>query len=181
MNVRSTLPTSRSIVLVLVVLVQLVALPALADDWGLASDIGAYGLVLTSLAVPALDEDGSGVGQAALGVGVASAVGLVGKVLIDAERPDGSSLDSFPSNHTANAFAAATTLMIRQDSAWAYPALAVAAIVGVGRVKADRHHVRDVIAGAVLGSLSGWVFTREREDEDGATGGWSFSITVPLG
>jgi len=181
MNVRSTLPVSRSTCLVLLVVAQLVALPARADDWGLASDIGAYGLVLTSLAVPTLEEDGRGVGQAALSVGVASAVGLVGKALIDAERPDGSSLDSFPSNHTANAFAAATTLMIRQDSPWTYPALAVAAIVGVGRVKADRHHVRDVIAGAVLGSLSGWVFTRERADEDGMTDGWSFSITVPLG
>ena len=165
----------------LVVVSQLLALPVAANEWGLASDVGAYGLVATSMAVPTFEEDGSGVGQAALSVGVASAVGLLGKVLIDAERPDGSSMDSFPSNHTANAFAAATTLVIRQDSAWAYPALAVAAIVGVGRVRADRHHVRDVLAGAVLGSLSAWLFTRTQETGSGESEGPSLAITVPFG
>ena len=164
-------------------LVLLVASPAAADGWGSTSDIGAYGLVSTALAVPAFDGDGHGVSQAALSIGTASAVGLLGKTLIDAERPDGSSLDSFPSNHTANAFAAATTLLIRQGGEWGYPSLVVATLVGVGRVGADRHHPVDVLAGAVLGALSGWVLTRGNDDDSSAapnSNGWTIQFTIPL-
>jgi len=130
-----------------------------ADDWDTVSDIGAYGLVGVALAVPAFKEDWEGFKQAGFSIVTASAVGLLGKALIDEERPDKSDNNSFPSNHTANAFAAATTLNLRYGWKAGFPAYGVAALVGVGRVQAEKHYWKDVLAGAVIGSLSGWIFT----------------------
>jgi membrane-associated phospholipid phosphatase len=83
------------------------------DDWESFSDIGAIGLVGVALAIPVYKGDWEGFRQAGYSVVTASGVGLLGKSLIGAERPDKNGNDSFPSNHTANAFAAATTLNLR--------------------------------------------------------------------
>lgn len=72
-------------------------------------------------------------------------------------RPDGSGYHSFPSGHTATAFAAAEWLRIeyRQTSPWIGVAgYAAASTVGVLRVYNNRHWVSDVIAGAAIGYLS---------------------------
>ena len=76
--------------------------------------------------LPAYQEDWDGVWQAGLSIGSASAIGLIGKHTIDAPRPDGSDNKSFPSNHTANAFASATTLHIRHGWQVGLPAYGVA-------------------------------------------------------
>ncbi len=123
------------------------------------TDIGAYGLVATAAAVPAYKGDWEGFWQAGFSIGAASGIGLIGKTTIDAERPDKSGNDSFPSNHTANAFASATTLYLRYGWEAGLPAYGVAALVGVGRVEAKKHYWRDVLAGAALGTLSAYVFT----------------------
>ncbi len=73
-------------------------------DWDVLTDIGAYGLVATAAVVPVYKGDWDGFWQAGFSIGAASGVGLIGKTTIDAERPDKSGNDSFPSNHTANAF-----------------------------------------------------------------------------
>ena len=135
-----------------------------SDDWETFSDIGAYGLVGVALALPAYKGDWEGFRQAGYSVVTAAGVGLLGKSLIDAERPDESGNDSFPSNHTANAFAAATTLNIRYGWEVSFPAYGVATLVGIGRVKADKHYWKDVLAGAAIGSLSGWIFTDSFDD-----------------
>jgi membrane-associated phospholipid phosphatase len=72
-------------------------------------------------------------------------------------RPDGSSDDSFPSGHTAQAFAAATFMAKEYGpkSVWySIGAYSVATSVGVMRVLNDRHWVSDVIAGAGIGIIS---------------------------
>lgn len=130
-----------------------------SDIWETVSDIGAYGLVGTALAIPVYNGDRVGFRQAGFSVATATGVGLIGKYIIEDERPDGSGNDSFPSNHTANAFAAATTLNVRYGWEIGFPAYGMAALVGVGRVQADKHYWKDVLAGAAIGSLSGWVFT----------------------
>ena len=130
-----------------------------ADHWGPLRDIGAYGLVGVALAMPAYKGDWHGFEQAAYSVATTSGLGLVGKSLIDEARPDHSGHDSFPSNHTANAFAAATTINLRYSDKSAWPAYGIAVLVGVGRVQANKHYWKDVFAGAVMGSLTSWVFT----------------------
>jgi hypothetical protein len=72
-------------------------------------------------------------------------------------RPDGSSFNSFPSGHTATAFAAAEFLNLefRDVSRWyGYGGYLVAAATGVLRVYNNRHWVSDVVAGAGFGILS---------------------------
>ncbi|ENM5750630.1 phosphatase PAP2 family protein [Vibrio mimicus] len=135
-----------------------------AKNWETLSDIGTYGLVGLAFAMPAYQSDWQGFTQAGLSIATASGVGLVTKSLIDEERPDGSGNDSFPSNHTANAFAAATTLNIRYGWEVGLPAYGLAALSGVGRVEGNKHYWRDVLAGAVLGTVSAWIFTESLDD-----------------
>lgn len=78
------------------------------------------------------------------------------KKVINETRPDGSQY-SFPSGHTANAFAGATLLSIEygQNHKWVpYAAYAVASGVGVMRLVNNKHYISDVLFGAGLGILS---------------------------
>nr|WP_086938680.1 phosphatase PAP2 family protein [Thaumasiovibrio occultus] len=134
------------------------------DNWELASEIGVYSLIGFSLAKPAYHQDWQGFQQAGLSVGVAGGIGLIGKSTIDAERPDKSGNNSFPSNHTSTAFAAATSLHKRYGWEYGVPAYGVATLVGVGRVEGEKHYWRDVAAGAVIGIASGWLLTDKLDD-----------------
>lgn len=72
-------------------------------------------------------------------------------------RPDGSTYNSFPSGHTAQAFAAATFLSeeYKDRFRWMpYAAYGVATGVGMMRMANNRHYVSDVLVGAGLGILS---------------------------
>jgi len=72
-------------------------------------------------------------------------------------RPDGSAYNSFPSGHTAQAFAAATFLSEEYGYRYKwvpYAAYGVASSVGALRMANNRHYISDVLAGAGLGILS---------------------------
>lgn len=61
---------------------------------------------------------------------------------------------SFPSGHTATAFAMATFVFMRTYSSWRYCALLGAAIVGLSRVAVGAHWPMDVVAGASAGIIA---------------------------
>jgi membrane-associated phospholipid phosphatase len=69
-------------------------------------------------------------------------------------RPDGTVL-SFPSGHTAAAFATASVLKAELGWKVGAPAYAAAAWVGASRMHARRHYLSDVIAGATIGIMAG--------------------------
>ena len=76
------------------------------------------------------------------------------KAMIKEERPDHSDNHSFPSGHTAIAFAAARSIdkEFRKDCIWIPIAgYAAATAVGIQRVASDKHHWYDVVAGAAVG------------------------------
>lgn len=86
------------------------------------------------------------------GLNIAVTQGL--KHTVHEMRPDGTDNKSFPSGHTAVAFCGATTLMheYRKVSPWIGVAgYAVATTVAVDRVRRNRHHWYDVVAGAAIG------------------------------
>jgi membrane-associated phospholipid phosphatase len=70
-------------------------------------------------------------------------------------RPDGTDDHSFPSGHSASAFATATVL--QRELGWkaGVPAFAVAGWVAASRVQMKKHYLSDVLAGATVGILAG--------------------------
>lgn len=69
-------------------------------------------------------------------------------------RPEGPGL-SFPSGHTAMAFASATVLQRHFGWKAGIPAYAVASYVAASRVQTQRHYLSDVAFGAALGIVAG--------------------------
>ncbi len=72
-------------------------------------------------------------------------------------RPDHSAYNSFPSGHTAQAFAAATFLSeeYKTKFKWMpYAAYGIASSVGLLRMANNKHYISDVLVGAGIGILS---------------------------
>lgn len=139
---------------------------AVSDStWLSISDVGAYGLVGWALATPAVRGDWEGEREAALSLGLAAGVATLGKAVIHEERPDHSDNKSFPSGHTALAFASATTLYRRYGWQVGFPAYAIATLTGVARVEGRKHHWYDAVAGAAIGGGSAWLFTDAFNDK----------------
>ncbi len=110
--------------------------------------------------VSLLKGDSKGFLQLAESGATAVAASYLLKYTIKKERPDGSDKHSFPSNHTAVAFAGAAYLQHRYGWEWGAPAYAVGAYVAWGRVYAKRHDFWDVLAGAAVGVGSAYIYTR---------------------
>jgi membrane-associated phospholipid phosphatase len=125
---------------------------------------------------PDLTDLGMHTGQAVVGAGI---VTVGGKLVLGRARPGTAPSDpadfgfgrgfssreyqSFPSTHTAAAFAAATVISMdvgdRRGGAsiWAQPAIfGAAASMGASRIYHEEHWASDVIVGAILGSVIGW-------------------------
>ena len=76
------------------------------------------------------------------------------KLVAGRTRPDGTSR-SFPSGHTASAFATGTVLQRHFGWKVGLPAYGLAVYVGASRLSENRHYLSDVIFGATLGVLAG--------------------------
>lgn len=81
------------------------------------------------------------------------------KYTIHKDRPDDSDDHSFPSGHTSTTFQAAAFIHKRYGWEYSIPAYLGAAFTGYSRVDADKHYVEDVLAGAVIGTISSFYFT----------------------
>lgn len=81
------------------------------------------------------------------------------KYSVNETRPNGGG-ESFPSAHTSVSFCSAE--FIRKRYGWRYgiPAYGLASFVAYSRVEARAHWPHDVIAGAGIGILSSYIFTR---------------------
>jgi membrane-associated phospholipid phosphatase len=82
------------------------------------------------------------------------------KLTTHRERPDGSNAYSFPSGHSATAFAAATVLDRRYGGLVGWAAYGAAALAAEARVADSHHYLSDVVAGAILGHFIGRFVTR---------------------
>ena len=130
-----------------------------ADRWDSASTVMAAGLPALAGVATLAQQDLTGTRQLVLSTGSALVATELLKHSVHSSRPDGSDNKSFPSGHTAIAFSAAAFMDRRYGEqwtqrygAWTVPALySVAALTGVARVEANKHHWGDVLAGAAIG------------------------------
>jgi len=106
-----------------------------------------------------------------------AAIVHTGKVITNRERPNGSNRRSFPSGHTATAFAAAEFLHQEYGYKSIFVSIAgygVAAFAGAARVYKNRHWVSDVVAGAGTGILCTkgvyWIYPKLKEKWLGGQG-----------
>ena len=104
--------------------------------------------------------------SAALTLGVS--YGL--KYTINEKRPNGGDY-SFPSNHTSISFASAEFMRKRYGWEYGIPAYIAAAFVGYSRVESNQHYTHDVIAGAVIGIGSSYLFTQPYK-------GWQIGLDI---
>jgi len=75
------------------------------------------------------------------------------KLVFHRERPDSSGILSFPSGHSSGIFATATVISHYYKKT-AIPAYATAALVAFSRIEKNKHHLSDVVFGAMLGVIS---------------------------
>ena len=111
--------------------------------------------------------------RAAGAVAIAGGITTAAKFAIGRHRPGGadqadvfqplSGRNSFPSGHTAVAFAVATAIAEETGDPWARAALyGAATLTALSRLNDDRHWVSDVFAGALVGHLSArWLSRRQ--------------------
>lgn len=86
------------------------------------------------------------------------------KPLVGRERPDGSNFHSFPSGHSATAFATATVVQNNLGWKWGIPAYAVATLTAASRIHHQRHYLSDVVFGATIGIVSARAVTVGRKE-----------------
>jgi membrane-associated phospholipid phosphatase len=153
---RSTRLLSGSTAALLALLLGARAAPA--DTIETLGSVGSIALPVAGLVAAAAHRDGKGVREFAEAYGAAMAVVYVLKPTIDRQRPDGGG-QSFPSGHSASAFAGAAFLERRYGWRYGVPAYAAATFVAYSRVEAKRHWTSDVIAGGAIGIAANLVFT----------------------
>ncbi|MEZ4792483.1 MAG: phosphatase PAP2 family protein [Gelidibacter sp.] len=126
-------------------------------------DVLQLALPLAAAFTTLVNEDWQGSKQFALSYATGFIVTHSLKKIIKKERPEGRNLqDAFPSGHTTSAFSGAS--FIQQRYGWKYGkwAYIAASIVGISRVEGPDgwHDYCDVLAGAIIGIGSTYLFTR---------------------
>ena len=129
------------------------ALPAAAERDGVetAGNVVTIALPVAGVGYALYQHDTDGALQVGLSWAATYGASYLIQQVVKEERPDHTGWDSFPSDSTATAFAAASSIQVRYGSNFGIPAYAAAAFVGYSRVEAKKHHWGDVAAGAVLG------------------------------
>ena len=130
-----------------------------SDGVELAGDVLQYVLPATAAGLTLGYRDGKGAVEfgesAALTLGVTYAL----KYAIDERRPNGGG-QGFPSGHASISFSSAEFMRKRYGWEYGIPAYAAASFVAYSRVEAGQHQAHDVVAGAAIGIVSSYIFTR---------------------
>lgn len=133
-------------------------------SWSQASSVARTVVIAAALGIPSVQDDWTGTAQTGASVGSAFLLAEGLKQAIPEMRPDGSNRHSFPSAHTATAFAAAASLQNRYGWEAGLPAQLVATFVAVARVKARKHRWGDVAVGMAMGEATGFLITKRKDD-----------------
>jgi len=130
-----------------------------SDGIELAGDVLEIALPTAAGGLTLAHKDGKGVLQLGESLALTMGVTYLLKYTVEEERPNGSG-ESFPSGHTSISFSSAEFMRKRYGWEYGIPAYAAASFVAYSRVESDQHHPQDVIAGAAIGILSSFIFTK---------------------
>lgn len=137
------------------------ASPAAAGEqfWKTFADVGAIALPAAATVITLSEHDKNGLYQLTETGFVALAATEALKYSVNSQRPNGGD-HSFPSGHTAVAFASAGYLHARYGWKTGLPFEILAATIGFARVQSKDHHWYDVVAGAAIGEGSAFLLTK---------------------
>ncbi len=138
-----------------------------------------------SIALIIKNDDEEGFWQLAKSVSANLTATWVLKYAINKPRPEGVTEGlAFPSGHTSFAFQGAAFLQRRYGWKYGIPAYILAGLVGYSRIEGlnDRHDGWDVLAGAIVGIGSTYLFTtpylRKHFDISFQSGGGSYALGI---
>jgi membrane-associated phospholipid phosphatase len=124
-----------------------------------AGDILQYVLPITAGGLTLGFKDWTGTLQFGESAATTLGVTYLLKYTVPETRPNGAG-QSFPSAHTSISFSAAEFMRKRYGWEFGVPAYAAASFVAYSRVEAGDHHPHDVVAGAAIGIVSSYLFTK---------------------
>ena len=97
-------------------------------------------------------------------------------------RPDHSDRRSFPSGHSAIAFAMSTAMARQYGRRAGVPLYALATLTPLARIHYQRHYLSDVVAGGILGVAAGWAVTEPQSRVAwlpiGGAGWWGVEVCI---
>jgi membrane-associated phospholipid phosphatase len=139
-----------------------------ADGIQTSGDILQFVLPAAAAGLTLYNKDGTGALE--FGESLAATLGATYglKYAVNERRPNGGG-QSFPSGHTSISFSSAEFMRKRYGWEYGVPAYALASWVAYSRVESREHYAHDVIAGAGIGILSSYIFTRPYK-------GWNVSV-----
>jgi hypothetical protein len=124
----------------------------LGDIFLLTLPLGTYGTTLYL-------EDDDGQIEFYKSLGTTLAVTYTLKYSVKEERPNHEDNLSFPSGHSSTTFASASFIHMRYGFKYAILPYLAAIYTGYSRVDSQQHYTSDVVAGALIGIASSWLFT----------------------
>lgn len=130
-----------------------------------AGDVLLYAMPAVALGSTVIIGDGKGTWQFAKGFVANQAVIIGLKYAINKPRPYDNGDKAFPSGHTSTTFQSAAFIQRRYGWKFGIPAYALAAFTGWSRINAHKHDGWDVLAGAIIGVGSSYIFTKPYQRE----------------
>ena len=128
-------------------------------------DVLIFTMPATALGTSIITGDQKGTWQFTKGFLLNQALTIGLKTTIDKPRPDLSNNSSFPSGHTSITFQSAAFIQKRYGWKYGAAAYALAGFTGYSRIQADKHDGWDVLAGAIIGVGSSYIFTTPYQKE----------------
>lgn len=122
-------------------------------------DVLLFTLPATALGGSLMAKDYKGTWQFTKGFLFNQGVTLVLKEALNKPRPFNNGDNAFPSGHTSTTFQSAAFVQKRYGWKYGIPAYLLAGFTGYSRINAQKHDGWDVLAGAVVGIGSAYLFT----------------------
>ena len=166
-----------------VIVLLLSSAPCRAGDKDEQADILMLALPASAYVLAYLEQDEDGAWALTRSLGLSAISTLALNSVIDDTSPNGKSNDAFPSGHSTIAFSSAAFIQRRYGWKKGIPAYLVASYTGWLRVETDDHDYADVIAGAAVGVISSYLFTKPLDHNmqaslwtDGSSGGLRIQV-----